>query len=75
MGWLLADVGTTVVVALAYWALAVLRNAMRSLALTGNRARSRGALRAGGMLHTAGIAPQRFAAADPHYVNPQAPPG
>jgi hypothetical protein len=71
----MADIGTTVVVALAYWAVAVLRDAVRSLALTGRRVRSRGALRMRGTPHTPGIAAQRFAAAEAHCVNPPAPHG
>jgi hypothetical protein len=43
MGWLLADIATTLVVALAYWTLAVLRDAARSLAVAGRRVRSRSA--------------------------------
>jgi hypothetical protein len=75
MGWLLADIGTTLAVAFAYWLVAVLRDAVRSLALTGRRMRSHGALQVRGMLHTPGIAPQGFPTAEPHCVNPPGPQG
>ncbi|HTC71663.1 MAG TPA: hypothetical protein VK655_02155 [Solirubrobacteraceae bacterium] len=43
MGWLLADIATTLVVALGYWTIAVLRDAARALGVAGRRARSRAA--------------------------------
>jgi hypothetical protein len=79
MGWLLADIGTTVVVALAYWTVAVLRDAARSLALAGRRARTRGATRLRAVRHAPGAAVVRalvaedFVAAEPHCARPQAP--
>jgi len=42
MGFLLADIGTTLVVVLLYWMAAVLRDALRSLTLLARRVRSRG---------------------------------
>jgi hypothetical protein len=43
MGWVMADIGTTLVVAFTYWTIAVLRDAGRALVVAGRRARSRGA--------------------------------
>jgi hypothetical protein len=76
MGWLMADIATTLVVALVYWTVAVLRDAARSLALAGRRVRSRGVLQVRGMLHPpAARAPERFAAAQTHCAQPPAPHG
>jgi hypothetical protein len=75
MGWLLADIATTLIVALAYWTLAVLRDAVRSLASAGRRVRSGGAVQVRGMLPTPGIAAARFAAAEPQCLPPAAPRG
>ena len=41
MGFLLADIGTTLVVVFLYWMAAVLRDATRSLALFAHRVRPR----------------------------------
>ena len=42
MGFLLADIATTLVVVLLYWMAAVLREALRSLTLFARRVRTRG---------------------------------
>ena len=39
----MADIATTLVVAFAYWTIAVLRDAARTLVVAGRRARSRAA--------------------------------
>jgi hypothetical protein len=52
MGWLLADIATTLIVALAYWTVAVLRDAARSLAGVGRRVRTREAPGRGGIGQT-----------------------
>jgi hypothetical protein len=79
MGWLLADIGTTLVVALTYWTVAVLRDAARSLAGAGRRIRTGGALGTRGIGQTRGILgmqaiqPQPFEAVEPDCARHAAP--
>jgi hypothetical protein len=74
MGWLMADIATTLVVALAYWTVGVLRDAARSLGVAGRRVRGRGVLQVRGLLHPpAGMATERLAAAQTHCAQPPAP--
>jgi hypothetical protein len=75
MGWLMADIATTLIVALVYWTVAVLRDGARSLAAAGRRVRSGGALQVRGMLDPPGIAPEQLATVQSHCAQPPAPRG
>jgi hypothetical protein len=83
MGWLLADISTTLVVAFAYWTIAVLRDAARALARHRVRRRVTRHVpsRAANTLATNTLATKRdrvalstqsFATADPHCVRSSA---
>jgi hypothetical protein len=71
MGWLLADIGTTLVVALTYWAVAVLRDTARSLAGVGRRARTRDSTAPARGLRA--LRPQHFEGVDPDCARRAAP--